>query len=80
MWHNYKYFDYSRSIFIQSEMWPEGKTEVLPRTVKNVGGILDIYFVAWIWPQMSVIITNMQACEYIPSIQCFFQLYLRNND
>lgn len=48
-------------------MRPEGKTEVQPRTAKNGGGILDICFSAWNWPQVAEITTNTAACEYIPS-------------
>ena len=44
---------------MQSEMWLEGKTGVLPRPVKNSRGILDIGLTAWNLQQVTVIAANM---------------------
>lgn len=44
---------------MQSEMWLEGKTRVLPRPVKNSRGILDMCLIAWNLQQVPVIAPNM---------------------
>lgn len=61
-------------------MWLKGKIEVLPKTVVFTGrDIFDICFIAWNWPQIAVIMTNMLECECIPSFQCVSSSDLRSN-